>query len=174
MIASMHVLIATTGALSPEPAVNFTRSLLGEGGRVSITTVIEVPRPFLEDLRTEDWHPLSDGTVVPGEDDAAMISKYVEERGKRLTEPVVAALNGIGIHPTTYFLEGEDPAAAISSLAEGIDADLVILGATRQIFDQSAWESVSARIMIECGKPVLVVPPPDRKDAEAAAPAVAG
>jgi hypothetical protein len=34
-----------------------------------------------------------------------------------------------------------------------------VLGATRQIFDQSAWESVSARVMLESGRPVLVVPP---------------
>ena len=47
----MHVLIATTGVLSPSPVVEFTKHLIGEDGKVSVTTVIGVPRPFLELLR---------------------------------------------------------------------------------------------------------------------------
>lgn len=161
----MHVLIATTGVLSPGPVVQFTASLLGDGGRVTVTTVIEVPRSFLKDLTSDDWHPLSGIDAPP---DAAkqeqMIAKYVEERGKRLTEPIVAALRAEGIESTSRYLEDDDPSVAISGLAEAIKADLVILGATRQIFDQSAWESVSARIMIESGRPILVVPPPQKVD----------
>ncbi len=161
----MHVLIATTGVLSPGPVVQFTASLLGNGGRVTVTTVIEVPRSFLEDLSSDDWHPLSDADAPPdtGKQEA-LITKYVEERGRRLTEPIVAALRAQGITSTSRFLDGNDPAVAISGLAEDIDADLVILGATRQIFDQAAWESVSARIMIESGRPILVVPPPQKTD----------
>ena len=40
----MHVLIATTGVLSPEPVVEFARHLLAGTGRVSLTTVIDLPR----------------------------------------------------------------------------------------------------------------------------------
>ena len=157
----MHVLIATTGALSPDPAVEFTAHLIGDSGRVSVTTVIEVPRPFLDQLRDEGWHPLG-GLDEAGElemEDDAVIGRYVEERGRRLTEPVVNALRAEGIEAEAVFLEGEDPAVSISELADKIDADVVVLGATRRIFDQSAWESVSARVMIESGRPVLVVPP---------------
>ncbi len=158
MIPDMHVLIATTGVLSPEPAVEFTRHLLGEDGTVTVTTVIEVPRGFLDTLRSEGWHPLTDEFEVEDSDDAVM-QRYVEERGKRLTEPVTAALKSNGFESTTVFREGGDPARAISQLAEELQVDVVLLGATRQIFDQSAWESVSARIMIESGRPVLVLPP---------------
>jgi len=154
----MHVLIATTGVLSPEPAVRFARHLLGQDGRVTVTTVIEVPRGFLETLRSEGWHPLTDEVELDDGDDA-IIQRYVEERGRRLTEPITAALNAAGIESTTMFREGADPARSISQLAEDIQADVVLLGATRQIFDQSAWESVSARVMIESGRPVLVLPP---------------
>jgi nucleotide-binding universal stress UspA family protein len=55
-------------------------------------------------------------------------------------------------------LEGDDPALEISKAADEIGADVVILGATKQIFNRDAWESVSARVMIELGRPVLVVP----------------
>lgn len=89
-----------------------------------------------------------------------MIQRYVEEQGRRLTDPIVAALNAVGIDSEAIFLEGDDPAVSISELADRIDADVVVLGATRMIFDQAAWESVSARVMIESGRPVLVVPPP--------------
>ncbi len=157
----MHVLIATTGALSPEPAVDFTRRLIGEHGRASVTTVIEVPRSFLDQLREEGWHPL--GSMEPDdggrEEDDAVIRRYVEERGRHLTEPIVSALRAAGVESESVYLEGTDPAVSISELANEIDADLVVLGSTRRIFDQTAWESVSARVMIESGRPVLVVPP---------------
>lgn len=165
----MHVLIATTGALSPESAVEFTSHLVGESGRVSVTTVIEVPRPFLEQLRDEGWHPLGgierDAQETDTEDDA-VIGRYVEERGRHLTEPVISALRARGIEAAEIFLEGTDPAVSISELADRLDADVVVLGATRQIFDQAAWESVSARVMIESGRPVLVVPPPKKDGSE--------
>lgn len=160
----MHVLIATTGVLSPGPVVDFTTRLLGAGGRVSVTTVIEVPRTFLEDLRSESWHPLENGdTPRWSQEDDALIARYVEERGRRLTEPVLSSLQAAGVNVTAVYSEGEDPAKTISELANKLDVDVVILGATRQIFDQSAWESVSARVMIESGRPVLVVPPPQRE-----------
>ena len=142
----MHVLIATTGVLSPEPVVDFTRQLLGQHGRVTVITVIEVPRDFLDDL---DEGRASD-------DDA--ISSYIEERGRRLVESVTLGLEGAQIPYEVVMLEGADPAAAISAAAEDLAADIVVLGATRPIFKQDAWESVSARVMVESGKPVLVIP----------------
>lgn len=158
MIHSMHVLIATTGVLSPEPAVEFTRHLIGTGGKVTVTTVIEVPRGFLDTLRSEGWHPLTEEFEADDTDEAIM-QRYVEERGRRLTEPICAALRAAGFESITVYREGADPARVISQLAEEVHADVVLLGATRQIFDQSAWESVSARVMIESGRPVLVLPP---------------
>lgn len=170
----MHVLIATTGALSPGPAVEFTSLLLGDSGRVSVTTVIEVPRSFLKQLRGEGWHPLGNPDQTDGlqTEDDAVIGRYVAERARRLTEPVINALRAEGIAAEAIYLEGADPAVSISRLADEIDADVVVLGATRRIFDQAAWESVSARVMIESGRPVLVVPPtrqvakPPEDDAE--------
>lgn len=157
----MHVLIATTGALSPAPAVTFARQLIGSTGRVTVITVIEVPHSFLAMIRTENWHPLAEDIDVPGasQGEDALIARYVDERGRKLTEPVMAALEAGGMSAKAVFLQGDDAAAMISRAANDLKADVVVLGATRQIFDQSAWESVSARVMIESGRPVLVVPP---------------
>lgn len=143
----MHVLIATTGVLGPDPVVDFTRQLLGQYGRVTVITVIEVPRDFLQSM---------DGSRQGDSDDG--VAAYLEERGRRLVEGVARALEGARIPYEVVMLEGTDPAATISRAANDLDADVVVLGATRPIFNKDAWESVSARVMLESGKPVLVLP----------------
>ncbi len=157
----MHILVATTGALSPGPVAKFVERLAGPDGQVSVVTVIEVPRSFLDTIRSEEWDPLTDGPDWRSREDA-VIARYVEERGRRLTEPVVAALRPLGIELGARYLEGEDPARTIIDAVAELQADLVVLGATRRIFDESAWESVSARVMAESRRPVLVVPVPEK------------
>jgi nucleotide-binding universal stress UspA family protein len=170
----MHVLIATTGALPAAAAVEFTTRLLGGTGRATVTTVMEVPRPFLEELDDGSWHPLDvgDATHRPHED--VLVERYVEERGRKLTEPIANALNAAGIETDARFLEGSDPAKLISSLAEEIGADVIVLGATRQIFDDDAWESVSSRVMQESRRPILVLPAFARETPSPAADGDAG
>lgn len=152
----MHVLVATAGALSPGPVVEFTRHLIGGTGSVTVVTVVEVPRSFLEEIDSGDWHPLHEGTRP--DETSATVAKYLAERGERLTEPIRLALETARIPCDVQVLEGSDPAGAISEAADHLQADVVLLGATKQIFDREAWESVSARVMLESGRPVLVVP----------------
>lgn len=153
----MNVLIATAGVLPPEPVAAIVARLVDERDNVKVVTVLEIPRSFLNEIRSEEWRPLTEGGAGWEEEDA-VIARYVEERGRRLTDPLVAALNTRDISAEVLHLEGEDKAAAIISTAEAIDADLVVLGATRQIFAESAWESISARVMADTRRPVLVVP----------------
>lgn len=154
----VHVLIATTGALSPEPVAHLTRHLAGPDGRVSVTTVIEVPRSFLDTIRSEEWHPF-DGDEQPwGSQEDAVIARYVEERGRRIVEPIIAALRAEGLEAEVRYLEGEDPAQVIVDAAEALEADVIVLGATRPIFDESSWESVTVRVMQDQRRPVLIVP----------------
>ena len=155
----MHVLIATSGVLSPGPAVEFTRRLLGQHGRVTLITVIEVPRDFLDDLQGDDGRgPLT------GEAREQAVARYLAERGKKIVEPLRTALEIARIPAEIRYVEGNDPATAISEAAAAFDADLVVVGATRPIFNREAWESVSARVMLEAGRPVLVVPAPPPDD----------
>lgn len=152
----MHVLVATAGALNPDPVVEFARHLIGGTGTVTVVTVVEVPHSFLEDLDADDWHPLHDGTDKLTKEELA--EQYLVERGSRLTDPVRQALETARIPCDVKVLEGRDAAAEISGAADDLNADVVLLGATKQIFDREAWESVSARVMLESGRPVLVVP----------------
>lgn len=160
----MRILIATAGVLTPEPVAEFVAHLAGPDSTVFVVTVIEVPRTFLDEIRSEEWHPLTDGTPEWTTEEDRIIARYVGERGARITEPVLAALRNRNIEAETVFLEGEDPAATIISAAEDLDAQLVVLGATKQLFDESHWESVSARVMRDGGRAVLVVPAASRDD----------
>ena len=92
------------------------------------------------------------------------MARYLEERGRRTVESVRIALETARIPSDVRFLEGNDAATAISNAAADLGADLVIVGATRPIFNREAWESVSARVMLESGRPVLVVPAPSNDD----------
>jgi nucleotide-binding universal stress UspA family protein len=159
----MHVLVATAGALSPEPVVEFARHLIGGTGSVTITTVVEVPRSFLEEINADDWHPMRE--VDDQESNDTVVTQYLEERAHRLTEPIRLALEQARIPVNVLVLEGGDAAAAISKAAADLGVDVVIVGATKQIFERGSWESVSSRIMLESGKAVLVVPEV-RKDAD--------
>jgi nucleotide-binding universal stress UspA family protein len=158
------MLIATAGVLSPDPVADFAERLIGEDGAVAVLTVIEVPRSFLDTIRSEQWHPLAEGSPAWSEEEDAVIERYVEERGRRLTDPILAALRARRIEPHVMHLEGEDPATTIIEESEVWNADVVVLGATKHLFDE--WESVSARVMRELGRPVLVVPSTSRPDAE--------
>jgi len=155
----MHMLIATSGVLSPEPVVDFTRHLLGQNGRVTLITVIEVPRAFLDDLHVSEGR----GSASSDEQEEA-VAGYLDERGRKIVEPIRAALESARIPSEVRFVEGNDAAAAIADAATTLDADIVVLGATRSIFNREAWESVSARVMLESDRPVLVVPGPQRDD----------
>ncbi|MEN8234627.1 MAG: universal stress protein [Actinomycetota bacterium] len=162
----MHVLIATSGVLSPEPVVEFTRHLLGQNGHVTLITVIEVPRAFLDDLDAADGR-----TEASQEAREDAVSRYLKERGRQAVEPVLVALESARIPTNVKFVEGGDAAKGIAQAADTIEADVVVLGATRPIFNRDAWESVSARVMLESARPVLVVPAPPREDADEQRPA---
>jgi nucleotide-binding universal stress UspA family protein len=154
----VRIVIATTGALRPDPVVRFAERLAGPDGVVYVITVIEVPRSFLDEIRSEHWHPIPEGTPAWASQEDAVIARYVEERGGRLTEPLLEALRSRGIDAKAIYLEGEDPGRAIIDAADEIGADLVAMGATRALFDETQWESVSARVMREARCPVLVIP----------------
>jgi len=152
----MRMLIATAGVLSPESVAFFAERLAGREGSVRVITVIEVPRSFLDEIRGDAWHPLSEDSPSWSSEEDALIARYVEERGHRLTDPLLAALRARGIEATVTYLEGEDPADTILAAAEEMRADVVVLGATKHLFAE--WESVSARVLRDTRRPVLVIP----------------
>lgn len=154
----MRILIATAGVLAPEAVAEIIGRLHGAEGEVLVVTVIEVPRSFLEEIRSDEWHPLTESASTWSSAEDAVIARYVEERGTRLTEPLIAALKARGVEAGVRYLEGEDPAATIVDAADDLGADIIVMGATKQLFAEDHWESVSARVIREGRRPVLIVP----------------
>ena len=121
-----------------------------------MVTVIEVPRSFLDGLDAEVWHPFADD-ADRAEQKSVLVDRYVEERGRKLIEPVMAALRSRSIEPNGIFIEGTDRAAAICETAEQVEADLILMGATRHLFGEGAWESISSQVMQRTHLPLLLV-----------------
>lgn len=154
----MHILIATTGVLSPGPVVDLCTRLLGEAGRATVMTVMEVPRSFLERMDDDERRSFLDDRSWQTDSAERKALSYLEERGRRAVEPVVAALRSYGYAPEVRFVEGRDPADAIVKTATEIGADLVMLGATKRLFTEQAWSSVSAQVMERTQRPLILVP----------------
>lgn len=157
-VGSVNVLIATSGVLTPAAAADLVERLVRDGDKVNVVTVMEVPRSFLDEVRSDEWQPDESGNAIFEQSEESLIARYVEERGRRITEPMIEELAERGVDAHATFLEGDDPAATIIGAAADLAVDIVVMGATRMIFQ--GWESVSARVMAEAAVPVLVVPSP--------------
>lgn len=153
----MHVVIATAGALPPAPVADFVESVWRPSFRVSVMTAVQVPLDFLADLELDDWSPLFPGEVQPTTKSDA-VALYVSERGTKLAEPIIAALGSRGIDAAPIFVSGDDAADAIVATAEELGADLIIMGATKKLFSESSWTSISAQVVDRTRIPTLVIP----------------
>lgn len=131
---------------------------MGDDGAIAVMTVIRVPRSFLDELDDDVRRSFLDESPLESSDAEKKAGRYLEERGQRNVEPIVAALKAAGIDASTRYVEGDDPAEAIINTAEAVGAELVMMGATRRLFTEEAWRSVSARVMDKSHLPVLLVP----------------
>jgi nucleotide-binding universal stress UspA family protein len=148
----MHVLVATDGTLDPEKAARFATSLAGDGGKVTVATVVEINRNLLRDLRelfgerhVDASHQDAEyvgvkhnagsgvGADWPGDDE--MLARYLNDQKEARTGPVVSAFEAAGLEPDVQVLEGE-AAPTIIRLAGDIEADVVCVGSHgRGLFD---------------------------------------
>lgn len=154
----MRILIATTGVLPAAPAAEFCRQLIGDETSVAVMTVIRVPRSFLESLDDDVRRSFLDDAGDPSSSEEEKAAAYLEERGRRAVDPICAALAAEDIECDIRFVEGDDPAEAIIQTAQQVGAEMVVMGATRRLFTEEAWRSVSARVMVNSHLPVLLVP----------------
>ncbi|HHC07831.1 MAG TPA: hypothetical protein ENK55_03850 [Actinobacteria bacterium] len=145
----MRVLVATSGALDPGPTVALTGRLLVGGGTVTVMTAVQIAPGFRDELEDDD--PNTQGADRE-------LRRYVEERAARATERLVCAFEAAGYPTELRVVTDVEPTEAIRTVADDVEADVVVVGATRPLFDQGAWESVSARLVTTCTRPILVIP----------------
>ena len=150
----MHILVATAGALPPVAVADLVGSFADPAPTVTVLTAVDVSHSFLEEVTNEGWHPFTDDVG----DSGGAIREYVTERGTRLAQPLLAALEAMRVTCDCVFVESADPAETILEHGERLGADLIVMGATRPLFDRDSWESISIRVMLGSRVPVVMVP----------------
>ncbi len=118
--------------------------LFEAGDTVTLTTVIEVPRTLLTELRSfyrtpppqanidEDHEYVGQptgGTLSPqwpGDD--AMIARYVDDQTTKRLAPVKTALESRGITPVVVVRESDSPSSTVLELVGELNADVLIIG----------------------------------------------
>ncbi len=154
----MHILIATTGVLPSGPTVSLCEKLATPESKITVMTVIEVPRTFLESMDDEERRSLVHEGDWETETAELKALGYLEERGRRAVEPIVSALTAAQLFPDVAFVEGTDAADAIVGTATDKQADLILMGATKRLFTEQAWTSISARVMERTPCPLILIP----------------
>jgi nucleotide-binding universal stress UspA family protein len=169
----VHIVIATDGKLDVKIASNFAASLSGPSGRVTVLTVVEVPRAFLHDMRGQ-WGAM-DGAGVIADDafvatpavpqepprgwpgDNAMIERYLSDKLELHTAPIVAALQAAGVRAEGSVVESENVTSTILEQVEDLGADAVIIGSHGQGLFQGLLGSTGTKIVRRCSQPVLLI-----------------
>ncbi len=169
----MHVVVATDGKVDVEIASNFAASLSGSSGRVTVLTVVEVPRAFLHDMRVQ-WGAVDGAGVItdpefvatpavpqepprgwPGDD--AMIERYLSDKLELHTAPIVAALRAAGVQAEGIVVESENVTSTILEQTDNLGADAVIIGSHGQGLFQGLLGSTGTKIVRRCSRPVLLI-----------------
>lgn len=169
----MHVVIATDGKLNADTASTFAASLSGPDGRVTVITVVEVPRAFLHDMKGQ-WGA-SDGSGVIADDefvatpavpqeaprgwpgDDALIERYLSDKLEQNTAPIVAALRTAGIEVAASVVESENVTNTILEQIDSLGADAVVIGSHGQGLFQGLLGSTGTKIVRRCSRPVLLI-----------------
>jgi nucleotide-binding universal stress UspA family protein len=168
----VHVLIATDGKLAVEEVARFVAPLAGDGGDVTVLTVVEIPHSFLAEMRSQygeqgppevvgdnEYIAVSHGGTEPfgWPGDVAMIERYKEDKRVQRCTPLVEALNGVGVAATGKVVESEQTARAILDGIEACEADLVVIGSHGQGLFEGLLGSTGTKIARQAGCAVLLV-----------------
>ncbi len=168
----MHVLVATDGSLEPAPTTELARRLAGDDGKVTVLTVVEIPRTLLADLRrvygeSEEVLILDHETVdvrgagqppksaYPG--DEAMIDRYLNDTAEARTGPLAEALRAAGVDTEVAVVEAENSARAILDAVKERSPDVVCVGSTGRGRFEGFLGSVGQKVARMAPVPVLVV-----------------
>ena len=169
----MHVLVATDGSLDTEQVVPFATRLAGNDGKVTVLTIVEIPRRLLSDLRRVMGEQAQVGVIAddeyvdtpavaheaprgwPGDD--AMIERYLADKRVQCAEPIAAAISETGISAEAIVLEGEKPANLIAESVLDLDADVLVIGSHGQGLFQGVLGSTGTKLVRRSPKPVLLI-----------------
>jgi nucleotide-binding universal stress UspA family protein len=169
----VHVLVATDGNLDPEAVAGFAAPLAGSAGKVTVLTVIAIPRRLLSDLRgvfgerspadvegdaeyvgmtRESGTP---PTGWPG--DKEMIERYLSDKKEQRCAPVAAALSAAGVAADTRVVESEKISKTILEECARLGADLIIIGSHGEGRFEGLLGSTGTKIARHATSPLLLL-----------------
>jgi nucleotide-binding universal stress UspA family protein len=137
----MHVLIATDGSLDSTRTAAAAARLAGDDGRVTVLSVVEVPRSLLDELRRDAAEgdnaardpeyrsePVTEVPRTHWLGDDAFVDRYVANQVRLRTTDLVAALDTAGASHEVVGIEGENAARSVLDWIDDNAADFLLIG----------------------------------------------
>jgi nucleotide-binding universal stress UspA family protein len=169
----MHIMITTDGSLDPAKTADLVAHLSEQGDRITVLTVVEIPRTLLSDLRSfyeqqevlqgtdaddEYVSPTLVTTVSPNwPGDDALLEAFVHDQKERRTGPLVDALAAAGLTADAIAAEGADPTRPILDTIEREQVDLLCVGSRGRGMFEGLLGSTSTRLARRAPCPVLLL-----------------
>lgn len=137
----MHVLIATDGSLDSTRTAAAAARLAGDDGKITVLSVVEVPRALLAELRRDavegdsaaqdPEYRSEQATGAPrthwvGDD--AFVDRYVGNQVRLRTADLVTALDASGAEHEVAGIEGENAARSVLEWIDENAADFLLIG----------------------------------------------
>lgn len=140
----MHVMVATDGSLDAAQTAALAARLAGAGGRVTVCTVVEVPRQILSELRSAAA-PAPDPADVDVDvayrrtqagdppvgswvGDDAFVENYVHRVVTTRTSELVAELEAVGVDFEVLGIEGENASRSVLEAVNEHAPDVLCVG----------------------------------------------
>jgi len=140
----MHVMIATDGSLDASTTAELATNLASDGGKVTVLTVVEIPRGLLEDMRkvwgdapsalaggySVEFHKDQAGDPAPTQwvGDDAIVDRYVSRTVESRTAELAEALTATGVEFSVVGVEGEKAARTVIAAAKNDNVDFLCVG----------------------------------------------
>ncbi len=166
-------MVATDGSLDPEQTARFAERLAGGDGKVTVVSVVEIPRRLLSDLRdamgqrheagTTEGDQWVDTPAVPGESprswpgDDAVIKRYLDDKCSQNTGPILAILRDHGIEANGLAAEAERTAQTILEHVDSHEPDVLVIGSHGQGAFAGLLGSVGTKLVRQSPVPVLLL-----------------
>lgn len=169
----MHVLVATDGNLDPDAVAAFAGPLAGPDGKVTVLTIIAIPRRLLSDLRRVygERSPVEVegdaeyiGMATEGGDapvgwpgDSEMVGQYLSAKEQERCEPIAATLRAAGANVETRVDEGEHIARTIIGEIPAMEVDVLVIGSHGEGRFEGVLGSTGMKLARHSPCPVLVL-----------------
>ncbi len=169
----MHVMVATDGSIDAKKTAAIVSRLASGDGKVTVFTVVEVPREMLNEMRAAAGSPADDKArelgaefrSSPADDaapsrwagDDAILSQYVRSKVSKRTDGLVAELKAAGIECTVVGEEGENASRSVLEAVTAHEVDAVCIGTHGLGRFEGLLGSLSTKVARLAPCPVILV-----------------